>query len=120
MKVIYAALSLLLAGCASAPGSEVRDDIRALTAFTIEDLRSARDLARASDDPIAEMCWSDLLRAAERLQSVASAGTVGVATRWQIARNIRRNDHEACDALVSDAKSTLLGIAGRLGVIVAR
>ena len=55
---------------------------------------------------------------AERLQSIAARGSIGIATKWQIARNMRRNEREACDAIVSDARSTLFRIAGRLGVAI--
>ena len=123
MKIIATiAVALALGACSSLPDTvqngDPRDEIRAITAFAIDDLRSAKALAEANSDPIAVMCWGDLLTAAERLQSVASQPVIGVATKWQIVRNMRRNDHEACDALVSDARSTLFRIAGRLGVAI--
>lgn len=116
------AAMLSLAACGTLPGAidngDPRDELRALAAFTVDDLRSARELAEASDDKIAVMCWTDLLASAERLQAVAARGAVGIATKWQIARNMRRNEREACDAIVSDARSTLFRIAGRLGVAI--
>ena len=116
------AAALALSACAGMPETvqdgDPRDELRALAAFTVDDLRSARDLAEASDDRIAAMCWTDLLASAERLQAVAARGAVGIATKWQIARNMRRNEREACDAIVSDARSTLFRIAGRLGVAI--
>ena len=116
------AVALALGACASLPETvqdgDPRDELRALAAFTVDDLRSARELAEASDDKIAVMCWTDLLASAERLQAVAARGAVGIATNWQIARNMRRNEREACDAIVSDARSTLFRIAGRLGVAI--
>lgn len=123
MKTIATiAVALALGACSSLPDTvqngDPRDELRALAAFTVDDLRSARDLAEASDDRIAVMCWTDLLASAERLQSIAARGAVGIATKWQIARNMRRNEREACDAIVSDARSTLFRIAGRLGVAI--
>ncbi len=116
------ALAAALAGCAglsdTVQNGDPRDEIAALTAFTIADLQSARDLAQSADDKIAVMCWTDLLASAERLRAVAARGSIGAATKWQIARNMRRNEREACDAIVSDARSTLFRIAGRLGVAV--
>lgn len=121
-RVAIVVAALALAGCASLPDTiqngDPRDEVAALTAFTIADLQSARDLAQSADDKIAVMCWTDLLASAERLQSVAARGSIGVATKWQIARNMRRNEREACDAIVSDARSTLFRIAGRLGVVI--
>lgn len=111
-----------LAGCTGLPETvrdgDPRDEIRAITAFALDDLRGALALAEANDDPIAAMCWGDLIKAAERLQSVADQKAVGVATKFQLVRNLRRNDLEACDALVNDARSTLFRIASRLGVAV--
>lgn len=123
MKTIATiAVALALGACSSLPDTvqngDPRDEIAALTAFTIADLQSARDLAQSADDKIAVMCWTDLLASAERLQSIAARGAVGIATKWQIARNMRRNEREACDAIVSDARSTLFRIAGRLGVAI--
>jgi len=126
MNCIRRALMLsglaLVAGCAALEGTardgNPRDEIRALTAFALDDLRGARALAEASDDRIAAMCWSGLIEAAERLHAVAEQRVIGPATKWQIARNLRRNDHEACDALVNDARSTLFRIAGRMGVAI--
>lgn len=113
---------LLVSACGTIEGTvqdgDPRNEIRALAAFALDDLRGARALAEASDDRIAAMCWSGLIDAAERLQAVVEQRVIGPATKWQIARNLRRNDHEACDALVSDARSTLFRIAGRIGVAI--
>lgn len=122
MRTAVLAAALALSACGSLDGTvrdgDPRDEIAALTAFTIADLQSARDLAQSADDKIAVMCWEDLLASAERLQAVAARGSIGVATKWQIARNMRRNEREACDAIVSDARSTLFRIASRLGVAI--
>ncbi len=124
LSMLAVIAALILGGCATSPldgtvrDGDPRDEIRALAAFALDDLRGARALAEASDDKIAVMCWSGLIDAAERLQAVAEQRVIGPATKWQIARNLRRNDHEACDALVSDARSTLFRIAGRMGVAI--
>lgn len=114
-------LAAALAGCAGLPDTvqngDPRDELAALSAFALDDLRGARDLAESADDPIAVMCWTDLIAAAERLQAVSQQRVIGVATKWQLARNLRRSERDACDAIVSDARSTLFRIAGRLGAI---
>lgn len=122
MKAMMIVCALLLGACAglsdTVQNGDPRDEIRALTAFAIDDLRGALALAQDADDQIAAMCWTDLLKAAERLKSVADHQAIGVATKWQLARNVRRGEREACDAIVSDARSRLFRIAGRLGVAI--
>lgn len=122
-KALVLALTLTTAACAgnlpeTIQNGDPRDEIAALSAFAIRDLQTANRLAAAKNDRIAVMCWSDLIETAELLRTIASDGVIGPATKWQIARNLRRSEHEACDALVSDARSTLFRIAGRLGVAI--
>ena len=76
MRAAVLAAALALSACGSMDGTvrdgDPRDEIAALTTFTIADLQSARDLAQSADDKIAVMCWTDLLASAERLQAVAA------------------------------------------------
>lgn len=120
MKTIGAiALALSIGACANIDTTgDAKDDAKALAAFAVDDLKYALADAKEHDDQIAAMCWADLLKSAERLQAIAERPNIGVAQSWQIARNARRNQHEACDAIVNDAKSSLFKIASRLGVAI--
>ncbi len=125
MKVAAILLALALSACAGPAVVQDGDpsgELKALASLAVDDLKNAKALAEAADDPIAVMCWGALLKHAERAQALAERGHVGVAEKWQIARNLRRGEDErdACSVLVDDARQSVLRIVTRLGAVAAK
>jgi len=127
MKIFISILAALaLVGCVSATDAvdrvEGNDEFKALAALAVDDLKNAKALAEAADDPIAAMCWGSLLKHAERAQALAARERIGAAEKWQLVRNLRRGEDErdACSVLIDDARQSVLRLVTRLGSVAAR
>lgn len=127
MKFLVSLLAALaLSACVStadlADKVEGGDEFKALAALAVDDLKNAKALAEAADDPIAAMCWGALLKHAERAQALAARERIGAAEKWQLVRNLRRGEDErdACSILIDDARQSVLRLVTRLGSAAAR
>lgn len=99
-----------------------RGELKALASLAVDDLKNAKALAEAAEDPLAVMCWGALLKHAERAQDLAGRDKIGVAEKWQLVRNLRRGEAErdACSVLVDDARQSVLQLVTRLGAVAAK
>lgn len=131
--LIAGALALTLSACqgltqameGTVRDGNTQDEIEAATNFVLKDLREAKASADAHNDLIGSACWGKLIEKVEAIPARTETQVVGAAGTFQRARNIRRmleagiiSDelHQACAAMVADARSTILRLAKLAGV----
>ena len=90
------AAALMLAGCAGATAelnritSEVNKNVIEVSKFAVVDLRSALKSAQAHNNRIAVMCWTELIKVAERGQTEGAFEIKGPISAFQQALNLSR------------------------------
>lgn len=130
MRSIIILAALALSACGTLPGtidnSDPRDEIAAVAAFALDDLRAAKAAAEAQDDEAAALCWGALADHVEAVPARVSGPTIGAATAYQRVRHARRlydrgppeRVHIACAAMLDDAKGTLLRLSRLLRLAI--
>lgn len=130
IRALAVLAALALAACGTLQGTvddgNPRDELAAIAAFALEDLRAAKAAAEAQDDQAAALCWGALADYVETVPAKVSGPTIGAATVYQRARHARRiidrgppeRVHIACAAMLADARSTLLRLSRLVRVAV--
>lgn len=133
MRVILSLFAgLFLVGCTAA--NVIKEDVgfdenaRAVSDFTLADLKAANQLAIAAGDEKAKACYPALIRFVEQdLQPyrdvTTEAETVnGLFVKYQRARNLRRAVGDgvpeyieiACSSMVNDSRSFIFRLLNRI------
>jgi hypothetical protein len=122
-KVLF--IAVLLGACTTNAEQlqEINANLMTNQAFVLSDIESARKIAIAHDDVLAEKCY-DVLYVYIETAKVEFSSAAGAITAYQKARTLRRKAQAGlpddvrmwCGALVSDSRRSLTGIASELGL----
>lgn len=119
--LMCAALMLLVTACVSPDGSR---STGAVTGLVVADLNAAQEVALASGDEVAALCYAELaLHLGSKKATVIPEGA-GVVTAFQVARAKRRSRdlgppesiNTRCAPLIVDAAKTMIRLRRLVGI----